>query len=233
MVGIEASLATAERARALGLPYRRWARVLWEGCGADSGRIARLGARLASTLAAEGEVHVTSPGGTDLRFSLARRPVHVDDTRATADDAAEGIVTFLPGGLVEVSADEDSAEGTVVYDLPIRRAGSVVRNLRLRFEGGRVVSSRGTGSRAAFAEHLKAGRDAGNFAFIGFGLNPELEFGFTQDDKVLGGVTIGIGDNERKGGRNRAGGADWWGCISHATVKIGRQTVMRKGILRA
>lgn len=232
MIGIEASLATPERARALKLPYRRWARVLWDGCTADPEKIARRAKRLATTLAAEGELRVTTPSGTDLRFSLARRPIHVSDARATADDAARGIVTFLPGGSAEASADEESAEGTVVYDPPIRPSGGVVRNLRLRFERGRIVSWRGTGSQAAFAEHLKAGRDAGKFAFFGFGLNPELEFGFTQDDKVLGGVTIGIGDNERKGGQNRARGAEWWGCVSHATVTIGRRTLMKRGILR-
>lgn len=232
MIGIEASLATPERARTLGLPYRRWERVLWDGCAADSSRIARLANGLASALASEDEIHVTTPHGTDFRFSLARRPVIVDNGRATGEDAARGIVTFLPGGFVEVSADEDSAEGTVVYDVPIRPANGIVRNLCLSFENGRVVSSRMMGDRSAFAGHLNQGRDAGKFAFFGFGLNPGLEFGFTQDDKVLGGVTLGIGDNERKGGRNRARGADWWGCASHATVTIGRRTVMKEGSLR-
>lgn len=232
MVGVEASLATPERARAIGLPYRRWAGVEWAGCAADYRKIAMRATRLAAALDAEGDVRVTTPGGTDLRFSLVGRPVVIDDGLATADKAARGTVTFLPGGFVEVSADEDSGRGTVVYDVPIRRSGVVVRGLRLRLESGRVVSSRAKENRNAFAEYLEHARDAGKFAFFGFGLNPDLTFGFTQDDKVLGGVTIGLGDNERKGGRNRAKGADWWGCVSRATVTIGRRTLMKGGTLQ-
>jgi leucyl aminopeptidase (aminopeptidase T) len=163
---------------------------------------------------------------------LAGRPSVIEDGLATLEKAARGTVTFLPSGSVEVSANEDSAKGTVVYDRPIRRSGAVVRYLRLRFEDGRVISSHAKEHGSAFTEYLRHGGDAGKFAFFGFGLNPALLSGYTQDDKVLGAVTIGIGDNEGKAGRNRAKGAEWWGCLSGATVTIGRRTVMRGGTLR-
>jgi hypothetical protein len=68
------------------------------------------------------------------------------------------------------------------------------------------------------------------FAFFGFGLNPRLRHGFTQDDKVLGGFTIGFGRNQDKGGRNRAD-RDWWASMTQATVTVGGRIVMEAGNL--
>jgi len=67
-------------------------------------------------------------------------------------------------------------------------------------------------------------------AFFGFGLNPNLRHGFTQDDKVLGGVTIGFGDNSDKEGKNKAD-RGFWASMTGATVTIGNRRVMKDGKL--
>jgi hypothetical protein len=65
------------------------------------------------------------------------------------------------------------------------------------------------------------------------GLNTGLKFGFTQDDRVLGGVTIGIGGNEDKGGKNRTlGNRHWWASMTNATVSIDGKTIVADGFLR-
>ena len=68
------------------------------------------------------------------------------------------------------------------------------------------------------------------FGFFGFGFNSRLRHGFTQDDKVLGGVTIGFGDNSDKAGRNKAD-RGFWASMTKATVTIGDRLIMKEGRL--
>ncbi len=86
--------------------------------------------------------------------------------------------------------------------------------------------------KAAFGRWLKKGRgDIDRFGFFGFGLNPKLRHGFTQDDKVLGGVTIGFGDNSEKGGKNKSDPRGFWASMSGAKVTIDDKVIMHGGTL--
>ncbi|HML03812.1 MAG TPA: aminopeptidase [Candidatus Bathyarchaeia archaeon] len=232
MLAIEATFATPERAKALGLNYEELKDVMFAGCTADYREVKRRGKGLASLLSGKERVHLTTPGGTDIRFTLDQRPVEIGDGLATEEKAEKGIVTFLPAGGVEVSAYESSAEGTIVYDVPVRVEGGPIVGLTLQVRDGRVVEFTARKGREIFERYLKQGKgDVDRFAFIDFGLNPHLRHGYTQDDKVLGGVTVGFGDNESKGGKNRADGQDWWASMTKSTVSIGDTLIMRDGVL--
>ncbi len=234
MLGIEATLATPETARALGLDYQAWRRIMFAGCMVDYHVIAERARRLAEIISGEGLVHITTPHGTDFRFRLDRRPV--DMGHGLADDRMirEGRVVFVPAGGVEASADEESGEGVVVFDPPILslvKEGRIER-LEVKVKGGRISHHSAASNSAAFGRWLKKGRgDVERFGFFGFGLNLRLRHGFTQDDKVLGGVTIGFGDNSDKAGKNRAGGRGFWASMTGATVTIDGRVVMRAGRL--
>ncbi len=137
----------------------------------------------------------------------------------------------LPESTIEVSADEDSGKGTVVYDSPGWSPRGRIEGLTLQVENGRIARYSASSGQDIFDHYIKQlDGDVDRFAFFGFGLNPGLRHGFTQDDKVLGGVTIGFGNNEDKQGRNRAP-ADWWGSIRRSTVHIGERLVMKDGNL--
>jgi leucyl aminopeptidase (aminopeptidase T) len=72
--------------------------------------------------------------------------------------------------------------------------------------------------------------DVDRFGFFGIGLNQRLKHGFTQDDKVSGGVSIGIGGNEDKQGKNRTtGNRHWWASMTHATVQIDKELILKDG----
>jgi leucyl aminopeptidase (aminopeptidase T) len=231
MLGIEATLATRERAGALGLDFLQWRRVMLEGCVANWREVSGRARSLAGGLQGSEDVRITTPTGTNVRFRLDDRQVEVSDGLTSEEKALKGEVTFLPAGNVEVSFDEESAEGEIVYDLPIKNGRQDVKNLALKVERGRVVEFAADEGTDIFKEYLHSAHNAGRVSYSGFGLNPNLRFGFTQDDKVLGGVSIGLGDNEMKGGRNRANGQEWWGCVSRATVVIGGKEIMRRGRL--
>jgi leucyl aminopeptidase (aminopeptidase T) len=230
MLGIEATLATPERARSLGIDHEDWMEIMYAGCMADYSQIAGRGTKLAHAMSGDEKVRITSPQGTDLTFKLDHRPVKVSDGIVTEAKARAGEVVFLPAGDVEVSADEESAEGKVVYDVPIYSRNGTMRGLSIRVVHGRIAEYTALYGSDVFKKHVESGGDADRFAFFGFGLNPNLRHGFTQDDKVLGGVTVGFGENEAKGGSNRAN-QDWWGSITHATVEINGQVIMKDGNL--
>jgi leucyl aminopeptidase (aminopeptidase T) len=232
MLAIEATRATPERADVLGLNYEKWKEIMLAGCVADYHEVARRERNLTSLLSGEEEVHITTPRGTDLRFRLDRRPVDVSDGLTSKEKAEKGIVTFLPAGAIEVSASEESTEGRVVYDVPVRVESGIVVDLTLQIKNGRIMGFTAKEHKEVFEHYLEEGKgDINRFAFFGFGLNPHLRHGFTQDDKVLGGVTVGFGDNENKGGKNKADGHGWWASMTKATVTIGDTKVMRDGVL--
>ncbi len=234
MLGVEATLATRETAKALGLRYREWRRVMFDGCLADYHEIARHARSVAKTIGGHGEVHVTTAQGTDFRFTLADRPVDIGDGFASDERVREGRVVFLPAGGVEVSADEESGQGRIVFDAPILslvREGPI-RKLALKVEDGRIIEHKAASGSAAFSRWLKRGQgDIDRFGFFGLGLNPKLRHGFTQDDKVLGGVTIGFGDNTDKAGTNKSESGGFWASMTGATVTIDNKVVMRGGTL--
>jgi len=232
-LGIEYCLVTKERAEALGLEYDQWKKVMLAGCLANQKDIAQKATQLASIIEKGNQVHVQTPFGTNLEFKLAGRKPIVSDSIANKEDAAKGVVKFLPSGCVEVAADESSVDGTVVYDIPILVIGAKrIKGLTLEFKQGKVVNYSAQTELNAFESYLKSTQgDMNRFGFFGMGLNPELKHGFTQDDKVLGGVTIGIGGNEDKGGKNKtSGNRHWWASMTQATVQIDKRLVLKNGV---
>jgi leucyl aminopeptidase (aminopeptidase T) len=226
MLAIEATLATPERAKVLSLNYEKLKEIMLAGCVADYHEIARQGRNLTSLLSGEEEVHITTPSGTDLKFRLDRRPVGVSDGLTSEEKAEKGTVTFLPAGAIEVPAMEESAQGRIVYDLPVRVESKMVAGLALQVKNGRITKFAAEEHKEVFEQYLEEGRRKIGFAFFGFGLNPNLRHGFTQDDKVLGGVTLGFRDTE-----NKTDSHEWWASITNATVTIGDTKVMRDGVL--
>ena len=220
MLAIEATLATPERARAQGLNYEELSDVLFRGCLADHKAIARRARRLAKFISGKGSVSLTSPAGTRLEFELDRRPVGVSDGISTEEMAQKGRIVFLPAGAIDVSVDEESAHGRIVYDYPVRLGSEIIENLVIDVKDGRTEHYTATRGSKALGEYLKrGGEDAGRFAYFGFGLNPNLKHGFTQDDKVLGDVTLGFVDNRSIGGENSASD-QWWASVTKTTVKV-------------
>ncbi len=231
MLGIEATLATAERAESMGLDLAEWRRVMFEGCTADPREMASHGRALEPLMSREGQVHVTTPFGTDLRFRLDKRPPDYSYGLATEEKAERGEVVFLPTGGIEVSAAEDSAEGRIVYDPVIRTEKGQVEDLTFQVAQGRIKQFSARSGREIFERYLREGTgDENRFAYFGFGLNPKLRHGFTQDDKVLGSTIVGFGHSGAKEGKNVASGT-WWASMTKATVTISGQKIMEDGKL--
>jgi leucyl aminopeptidase (aminopeptidase T) len=231
MLAVEATLATPERAKAQGVNYEEWREVMFRGCMIDHKELARRSKILAKLISGKEKISITTKSGTQLSLALDRRPVGISDGIATEEMAERGRIVFLPAGAIEVSVDEESAEGRIVYDAPVRLGNEIIESLVINLKDGRIQRHTATRGTNVFEGYLeKGGKDAGRFAFFGFGLNPNLRYGYTQDDKVLGGVTLGFGSNLSMGGRNVATD-QWWASMTNATVRIDDLTVMNEGKL--
>jgi leucyl aminopeptidase (aminopeptidase T) len=202
------------------------------GCTSDQRQITEKAASLLSFIERGKELSIETQFGTKINLRLDGHKPSAGDSIVTDKDAAQGIVKFLPSGFVEVAIDEDSAEGTIVYDVPILVSGGrKIVGLTLTFQQGKIVKYCAKSGIEGFDDYMKSTHgDFDKLGFFGIGLNPGLKSGYTQDDKVSGAVTVGIGGNEDKGGKNRTlGNKHWWASMTKATLTIDDNILLKQG----
>jgi leucyl aminopeptidase (aminopeptidase T) len=211
----------------------------------DYTALAEIERRFAAALKT-GEVHITSPEGTDLRFRAGDRPANLQDGDASASRAAQGKVLVdheieLPAGVVRVAPLEDSVDGVIAFP-PSQWDGRPVEALKLRFARGRIVDiAAASGQDAVEAELRKAGDAARAFREIGLGFNPLL----AVPDRApwipyygygAGVVRLSLGDNTELGGAVAAATGQpayvRWNFFTDLTVTVGSTTWVRNGRLQ-
>ena len=185
-----------------------------------------------------GEVHITSPAGTDLRFRIGDRPVNFQDGNASRARSAAGVTLIdkeieLPAGAIRVAPIEESVEGLVAFP-PSQWDGRPVEGLKLRFARGRVVEISATTGRDAVEAEMKAAGEAGRaFREFALGFNPLLAvpergpwipyYGYGS-----GVVRLSLGDNSELGGAV-TGGYVRWNFFTDLTVTVGSTPWVRGG----
>jgi aminopeptidase len=224
---------TPQRARAYGFNYSAWKRTTESALKTDYAKIAETGKKLRVILdGSTREVHVTSKAGTDLRFRMAGRKAWVDDGVLDDEDLAAGTFdTTLPAGSISVAADEGSANGTVVFDLPVPQRGKLIKGLKWSFENGNVSKFTAAKNRDMIIPVWeKATGDRSKFGWFSVGFNPAAKTGFLADNIASGTFTIGIGDNKLLGGKNTST-FTFQGNLKRSTVTIDNQAVIADGKL--
>ncbi|HZW28713.1 MAG TPA: aminopeptidase [Trueperaceae bacterium] len=140
------------------------------------------------------EVRLEGPG-TDLRLRVRGR------TWANSDGRRN-----MPSGEVFTSPLEDSAEGVVRFTVPSQVRGSVVEDVSLRFEAGRVVEATARQGQELLDGMLATDEGARYLGEIGIGTNPHIRQPTLKtlfDEKILGTVHLALGRSyESTGGRN-------------------------------
>jgi hypothetical protein len=187
-----------------------------------------------------GEVRVTSPSGTNLRFRVGARVVNRQDGDASAARTTGGQVLIdreieLPAGVARVAPLEESVEGTIVFP-PSQWDARGVDGLRLHFERGQVVRVEAASGRDAVEREMKAAGDAGrSFREFALGFNPLLAvpertpwvpyYGYGA-----GVVRLSLGDNSELGG-TVSGGYVRWNFFTDLTVTVNGQVWVKDGRL--
>ncbi len=187
-----------------------------------------------------GEVRVTTPAGTDVRFRVGERPFtkqNGDASRAAMQSAVVRIQREieLPAGALRVAPLEETVEGTIV--IPQARAGAaVVRGIRLQFERGVITRATAEENEAALREFLDSGSALKHFREFALGFNPKLVT--PEDERWIayygygaGVVRLSLGNNAELGGAVRGGGV-WWFFFPDATVLVGEEVLVEAGQLK-
>jgi len=197
-----------------------------------------------------GDVHVTSPSGTDLRFRVGDRPVNLQDGDASSAQSAKGRVLIdkeieLPAGAVRVAPLEETVEGVIAFP-PSQWDGRPVDGLTLRFSRGCVVEvAARSGKDAVEAEMATAGGAAAgatgrcavgrSFREFALGFNPLLAVPAREPwipyyGYGAGVVRLSLGDNSELGGVV-TGGYVRWNFFTDLTVSVGTTVWVRNGKL--
>ncbi|MCE5296863.1 MAG: aminopeptidase [Euryarchaeota archaeon] len=155
------------------------------------------------------EVRVTSPGGTDVKFSIAGRKGHYDD----GDFTLPGSGGNLPTGEVYMSPANGTTEGVIVFDGTVDLDSSAERPdvpVRVRFDRGYVAEVTGKETAKKFGDLLERSaaqarerglkdeeRNTRHLGELGIGLNPNarMSCNILEDEKVGGTVHFAIGMN--------------------------------------
>jgi hypothetical protein len=207
--------------------------------GSDCKAIGELQRRFAAALRS-GEVHVTTPAGTDLRFRIGDRPVNFQDGDASAARARTARILIdreieTPCGAIRVAPLEETVEGVIAFPAE-PWSDRAVEGLTMRFAKGRAVEIRArSGQDAVEAELQEGGEGARAFRELALGFNPELAVPTSAPwipyyGYGAGVVRLSLGDNSELGGKV-TGGYTRWNLFTDATLTAGGHVWVRDGKL--
>jgi hypothetical protein len=186
-----------------------------------------------------GEVRVTTPAGTDVRFRVGDRPFNRQTGDASTANARKGRIridrhTELPAGVMRVAPIETSVNGVLI--LPAARFDGVrATDVRLVIRDGAVVESSATSGADAVKAFLASAPGASRFREFALGFNPKLtipagEQALPYYGYGAGVVRLSLGDNNELGGNVRGGGIRWL-FFPDATVLAGGESLVDRGRL--
>ncbi|MDQ6606360.1 MAG: aminopeptidase [Actinomycetota bacterium] len=139
--------------------------------------------------------------GTDLRL-------RVDDRTWINSDGRRN----MPSGEVFTGPLEDSATGTIRFDVPSLNRGAEVRGVELRFEAGRVVSATAEAGEHVLQAALATDDGARFLGELGIGTNSGIDraTGSTLlDEKIAGTVHLALGRSYPETGGVNASTLHW------------------------
>jgi aminopeptidase len=150
--------------------------------------------RLLERFDAADEVRITG-AETDLRLSLRGRTGLVDDGHEN-----------VPGGEFFFSPLEDSAEGTIYFDVPTELDAAAVNGIRLTFRNGRVEEASAEHGEDVLLAALDMDDGARLLGELGVGCNEAITRpmqNILYDEKMAGTVHLAVGASYTKvGGKN-------------------------------
>ena len=183
-------------AQEAGMPLAAYEDFVYGACLRDWDAESRGMHHLLARFDAADDVRIVGPE-TDLRLSLAGRTGQVDDGRVN-----------LPGGEFFFAPVEDSAEGTIYFDVPTAFEAAPVSGIRLTFRKGRVEEATAEQGEADLLAALDIDRGARFLGELGIGCNTAITRpmrSILYDEKMAGSIHLAVGAGYPKvGGKNRS-----------------------------
>ncbi|MFZ7104069.1 MAG: aminopeptidase [Peptococcaceae bacterium] len=191
--------AVAKGARVCNIRNLNEDMMLRGGITADYREVKRISEKLAERITKGSVVHITTPLGTDLKFSIEGRSGFVLAGYATKPGEFSG----LPDGEAACAPLEGTTEGVIVNPYLIEDIDLIKEPLRIEFAKGLVTKVTG-GKEADMLQKVieKNGETARNIAEFAFGTNAacRLNDRSREAKKKLGTCHVAIGDSVSLGG---------------------------------
>lgn len=232
---------TQDRDGRAGTHSAEFDRIYVDALDIDYGKLSRDQDKAIAKLRS-GEVRVTTPAGTDLRFQIGDRPFNKQDGDASKARMASAKVRVdreieLPAGVLRVAPIETSANGVLVVPKARLLNNAVATGIRLEFTNGKVVKATAQTGQADLDAYLASSPALTSFRELGLGFNPKLApnqgnaflpyYGY--GDAV---VRLSLGDNTEVGGAVRGGGSRWL-FFDDTTITVGNDRLVENGRLTA
>lgn len=240
--GVFVTYPSAYQAADAGLDFGTFEKMQWAAVNADYSKIGAQAKKLESMLMNSKTVKITTPGGTDLTFSVNGRPCFIDDGIVTEGDAQKPLIfqrfVSLPGGSIYTTILENSGKGKVVVTKD-KCNYEPVRNITCEFKDGVMQNLKAGEGEACLKDVFKLQKgDYNKISAFSIGLNPALKVMQAGDqdfrwDSAAGMVYLAMGDNSIFGGQNKAEGQFSYSFpLTDATVSIDGVVVVEKGALK-
>jgi leucyl aminopeptidase (aminopeptidase T) len=187
---------------------------------------------------AGGDVHVTTPAGTDLKAELVpgeRRSAYIREGILVREGEKRGVGTW-PFGECRVTPQEGSGQGRIVWDLCGHAPPGPYRQpVTLSVEAGRVVKIEGGREADEVQRYLDKHGDENSYAApaeISVGLNHKgVVLGAVRNDKkTLGTSHIAIGRSDIGG--TLVSSTHFDGLMARPTISVNGKTFIKDGVLQ-
>ena len=222
------------RTRIISMPGINENMFSFGGMTADYNALQKEISGLTSIFRRKRDVRVTSPGGTDIRFSIGAK-WRTDDNGICN---RPGQVMNLPSGRVFVFPKEDTMNGTIVIDGSWE--GNLIQEpIIMQVENGIVtniseseISKKINSIFAEVSKPLNKSKAAlvKTVAEFGFGMNSRAKVvgNLLEDQVVRGAAHFVLGDNSAYGGKNNIG-LQMRGVILKPTIELQDINLVKDG----
>ncbi len=175
------------------------------------------------------QVHITSPGGTDIEIAVGDR-AHMGIPGTTL--FLSKVCNFGPSEAHLGLPNKDAGNGVIVADLSVHHIGAIKNPITFTIQKGRIVNIDGTMDAMEFTEWLNRYGDenARLLGEIAVGTNKWARFSgsLREDRKIWGAIHLGFGQNCDVGGLTRSN-LHWDLVMNNATATVDGRTIIEGG----
>ncbi len=194
----------------------------------DLSKQVALSNKLADILTIAHNVSIESSSGTNLTLSLKGRRGYKD----TGLIHEAGNFANIPAGEASAAPLPRSANGVLVVDGSFARIGILKKPVKMFVRDGRVIRITGCEEARQISRLLsRNGKESRVIGEVSIGTNPGAKFtGITlEDEKVMGTMHIGLGNNISFGGNNSVE-CHFDGILLDPSLKIDGKDILKHGI---
>ena len=196
----------------------------------DTQKMLKITNKMTDVLSIGRNVHITTPGGTDLRMSINGKK-GIPDTGFVTE---QGMTCNIPAGEAFLAPVEGTAEGILVVDGSMGQSGIIKKPIKMYVSKGFVTKIHGNREARSVRKQLAPfGKKGRNIAELGIGTNhrAKLTGKVLEDEKILGTVHVALGNNITMGGTCDVG-SHLDGILLKPKLTIDEKVILSGGKIR-